>query len=159
MKRSVFVLFFLSGALFLAACGKSNQIGAKPRMHPVHGIEVWAAVGPLAGVNTAKANGALEEHCFKDGFCSQIVRLNIYPPKDKGLMYVAWLQDADTNALVKLGKLSNPAGDVRYVLNREDKRDVGSFLRILVSLEKSESITAPGQSVAEGMLKVVPLAQ
>lgn len=156
MKRYSLVCVFLSSVLFLAACG-TKTAGVKPRMHPAHGTETWVAAGPITGVNEAKANGALEVHCFQDGFCAHVVRLNIYPP-EQGLSYVAWVQGEDEKNIVKIGKLQNPAGDVRYVLNGEVKRDFSALMKIIVTVEESDDVAAPGKHVAEGTLKEFPLA-
>ncbi|NOS66997.1 MAG: hypothetical protein HOO67_01355 [Candidatus Peribacteraceae bacterium] len=119
--------------------------------HPVHGKEVWFAIGAMSGKAPTKANGVAEAHVFTDDASSATVRLNIETPP-KGTRYVAWLQKPGTTERIRLDILQNPLGDVRHAANVDVQEDIQDYTEVVVTLEAQAGAAAGDEVVAMGTL-------
>lgn len=120
--------------------------------HPVHGKEVWFAVGAMSGEGKAKANGVAQSHVFADGTTIATVNLNI-EPAPKGMKYVAWLGKPGSLERARLDALQNPLGDVRHVITGEVDRDLRTSIEVIVTLEGPGGPLESDPVVARGTLK------
>lgn len=168
MQKRSFILLVVP-VLLLSACGKKGvtvgddegigtevfqftmPAGGGPLEHPTHGKELWLAVGPMAGVEGTNANGVTQAQYFEDGLYVHSLALNIEQAPD-GFFYEAWAVPA-SGSPVSLGHLTTPFGDVRHRVSFEEKQDLRSAMKIMVTLEKDDGNPAPAQTVAEGTLK------
>jgi hypothetical protein len=98
---------------------------------PNYGKETYLAIGALAGIKPAVANGVADMHVFEKGVTLVGLKLNIQPAE--GGAYVAWAENTATKERVRLGELQNPSGDVRHALNATMDKDLRAFTRIVVT--------------------------
>lgn len=155
-------------ALLLTACSApsgapvidtqaSSQIGAMGvsaslPADPEHGELTYLGVGPMEGAGEALANGTAVVWAFEDGVSRVSIQLNI-AEAPQGKVYIGWLADAARGGYEKLGTLRNDRADVRHSLKLEAQKDFKRYTSVLVTLESSAGVTAPGRTVANGILK------
>ncbi len=170
LPRSIAVL---SAFLILAACNSGGTVAVddsegevigsqevqqilpgKEVTHPEHGKQVGFSYGAVSGAEGSIANGVMYKHEFEDGVTVAIMTVNIKKaPAAK--VYVGWLVKEDRSAPVKMGPLGNPFGDTRHAVELTAKEALKDHQRLLVTLEASANVTAPGQVVADGTLRMV----
>ena len=153
--------------LLLASCAKKTvqreiTIGnetlqvmmptGKDVVHPVHGNELWFAVGALSGEGDVKANGVAQSHVFEDSTTIVTVNLNIHLAP-KGQRYVAWLKEPTGAVRVRLDSLQNPFKDVRHVITTEVSKDLRTATEVIVTLERSTGPSETDPIEATGTLK------
>ena len=154
--------------LLLVSCGKqtvrrdvtignevlqvSMPVGKKV-VHPVHGKELWFAVGPLKGEGKTNANGVAQSHVFADGTTVATVNLNIQPAP-KGFRFVAWLRKPGALERVRLDTMMNPLHDVRHLVTVEVAKDLRAYTDVLVTLERTSGPDESDPVQATGVLKV-----
>lgn len=119
--------------------------------HPVHGKEVWFAIGAVSGKAPAKANGVAEAHVFADDTSTATVRVNI-EPAPKGSQYVAWFQKPGAER-IRLGVLENPLRDVRHAATVEIDKDVRDYNDVIVTQERLAGASDSDPIVAMGTMK------
>lgn len=120
--------------------------------HPVHGKEVWFAIGPVNGQAPFVANGMVQSHVFADGTSLATVTLNI-EEAPKNSRYVAWLQKPDSAERVRLDALQNPLRDVRHAVTIEIDTDVSAYTKAVVTLERKAGPSDSDPVVAVGAMK------
>lgn len=163
--RALFALFALS--IVLAACARGRLrkevvIGQETIpvvmptgegvTHPDFGKETFLAVGAMAGVKPAKANGVADMHVFEKGATIATVKLNI-EEAPAGSHYVAWLKKPGSLEKIRLDKLENPLGDVRHGATATIEKDLHEYLEVVVTLEKNSGPSDSDIPQAQGLLK------
>ena len=165
-RRIIAASFF--SLLFLASCGKATvvrkeatighetlevmMLTGKKVTHPVHGEEVWFAVGPMSGEGQTKANGVAQSHVFADDASIATVLLNIQPPA-KGYHYIPWFRKPGSADRVRLDALENPFKDVRHVITTEVKQDLRGYTEVVVTLERDAGASPSDPVQATGTVK------
>ena len=120
--------------------------------HPVHGREVWFAIGAMNGKSPINANGMVQSHVFADGTSLATVTLNI-EAAPAGMRYVGWLAKSGSSERIRLDILQNPLRDVRYAVTVEIDKDVRAYTDALVTLERTSGPSEGDPVQATGMLK------
>ncbi|PIR52847.1 hypothetical protein COU76_04345 [Candidatus Peregrinibacteria bacterium CG10_big_fil_rev_8_21_14_0_10_49_10] len=165
-----FLLLLCIGLISLVSCNslpKDSAVGtnpdnwtekvevAMPKADKVvdeqHGAEVWFAIGAVANSGDLPANGVAQAHYFEDGSYLQNLKVNIERPEN-GFFYEGWLVDGES--WVSLGHLQSHFGDARHAVQFRQVQDLRSYLQVRVTWEKDDGDPAPGDVVAEGLLKV-----
>lgn len=120
--------------------------------HPVHGREVWFAIGPMHGQAPVAANGMTQSHVFADGTSLATVTLNI-EEAPKNSRYVAWLRKPGSFERVRLDAMQNPMRDVRHAVTVEIDTDVRAYTEAVVTLEWNAGPSDSDPVVAIGAMK------
>lgn len=120
--------------------------------HPVHGREVWFAIGPMSGQSKFVANGMAQSHVFEDGASLVTVTLNI-EEAPKNSQYVAWLRKPGSTERVRLDAMQNPMRDVRHAVTVELDADVSAYTEAVVTLERQAGPSDDDPVVAVGAMK------
>lgn len=116
-----------------------------------HGKEVWFAIGALGGVNGVNANGVAQAHGFEDGAYRLTIQLNVERAPE-GIFYEGWLLRDGAEPL-STGHLRSRFGDVRHALQFDTDADLREFLQVAVMRESDDGNPAPGERIAEGVLR------
>lgn len=169
MNRTRSIVIATACFLLLASCSKQQPVRrdvsigkellqvmmptGKEVVHPVHGKEVWFALGAMNGEGESKANGVAQSHVFADGSTIATVNLNI-DPAPKGSNLVAWLRKPGSTERVRLDVLQNPLKDVRHVITKDIGKDLTGYTEVIVTLEKSVGPADADPVMATGLLKV-----
>ncbi len=120
--------------------------------HPVHGREVWFAIGAMNGEAPVNANGMVQSHVFDDGTSLATITLNIHEAP-KGSRYVGWLSQPSSSQRVRLDVLQNPLRDVRHAATVEIGKDVRAYTEAIVTLERQSGPSETDPIQATGTLK------
>ena len=159
----------LIGLLALTACGEANEEvttgetqynipmlegGKNKYKDPVHGQEIWFAMGAMAGKDEVNANGMAQSNIFEDGVYRHAVQLNIERTQD-GFFYEGWVINEESQEAISTGQMHSRFGDVRHYLNFEAAKDLTEFTKVVVTLEADDGNPSPGKTVAEGILKKI----
>ena len=163
------VLIVLPVCLVLVACGRkpADTVGVPAENQPKveytvptgedkyrdleHGKEVWFAIGALGGVNGVNANGVVQAHGFEDGAYRLTIQLNVERAPE-GVFYEGWLLREGAEP-VSTGHLRSRFGDVRHALQFDTDADLREFLQVAVMRESDDGNPAPGERIAEGVLR------
>ena len=126
----------------------------KEIVHPVHGKEVWFAVGAMSGEGKVKANGVAQAHVFADGETIVTVNLNIQPAP-KGSHFVVWLQKPGSSSTerARLEAMQNPFHDVRHVVTAEIAKDLRTYSQVIVTREHDAGPSQDDPVQSTGTLK------
>jgi hypothetical protein len=115
---------------------------------PVHGKEIWFAIGAIAGENKVAANGIAQVHYMEDGTSLVTLQMNIHQAV-AGLEYHGYLVNSAGDR-VDIGTLDSFSG-VRHRLNYDAKRDLREYATVEIALNKTGS-TEAGTLQAKGTL-------
>ena len=168
MKRLHAVLAAVFCTLLLVSCTKrpeqkeiilgTETVGVmmpvgKEVVHPIHGKEVWFAVGAMNGEGETLANGVAQSHVFADNASIVTVNLNIHPAS-KGSSFVAWVSKSGSKEKVRLDRLQNPLNDVRHVITVDLPKDLREYTNVIVTLEHDSGPSETDPVQATGTLVV-----